>query len=539
LQFQAAVRDKYRIYKEIGRGGMAVVYEAEDLSLERRVALKFLLPDYAQDNEVLERFRREAIVASKLEHTAIVPIYNIEKADRFWYIVMKLVDGQNLKQILHEKGRLSVEEVIAILRPLASALDYAHENGVIHRDIKSSNFLITKGGRAYLTDFGIAKAVDAMQVTRTGSIVGTPEYMSPEQAEGQVCDDRADIYSFGIVAYEMLMGYPPFKGETPFATALKHIHEEIQFPGGTTPELIAIFRKCLAKSPNKRYQSASALIHDLERGALATSPAEREQSKSAGETRSPGNTPRRLVMETRQPPAMDTGQRAMPERRQGRTIALPLVTGAILVVLLLLILPDSSRRDQTDLSGVTGAPTSTPSVGSQRAQISSDTSSPLSLGMKSESATTKRPPTPHGVAQAKDQLVLSISSRLNQGAELRAYIIPRVDPQYGSVGRVKGEFGNDVLSIGGRLANGRDFEMTSAEYVLQKAVVRDLRLPAEVKFTGIGEYVIVLLASGSGSDTKAILGFRPFDVAPDGSVANFDGLEFSGSRKIVSFEIEE
>ena len=541
-QFQSAIAGKYKIRRELGKGGMAVVYEAEDLALERRVALKFLLPDFSQDDEVLERFRREAIVASKLDHPAIVPIYNIGKADRYWYIVMKYIDGDNLKHFLQQKGKFSIQEATALLAPIARALDYAHENGVIHRDVKSSNFLMSKSGKPFLSDFGIAKAVDSMQVTRTGAIVGTPEYMSPEQADGRVCDHRADLYSFGVVIYELLIGRPPFKGETPFATALKHIHEEVEFPGGTPSDLIAILRKSLAKAPAKRYQSAQAIIHDLESVSGKSVPSEGDKTPVSRRVADREKTPQRVTPEGHLTPAKETEPKSPVPRVKKKNFTLPLVAGLIIFIFIMLLLPDSGTKNQGTGTKLTNSPAMTMTTTTPpEVSVLPDTSHPSQPARKDTSkATPRTSPSSTSImpSSAKEELILNISSPMPGSDELRAYIVPSVDAQYGDIECVKDEAGNNVLKVGSRMANGSDLELTSAAYVERNAVVKDLRLPAVTKFPRTGGFIIVVLGGGSGAGERDIRGYKPFHVEKDGNVANFDGMEFSGNQRIVSFIIE-
>ncbi|MGD2206891.1 MAG: serine/threonine-protein kinase, partial [Anaerolineae bacterium] len=258
----------YEIVDEIGRGGMAVVYKAWQPSLERYVALK-VLPEYFQhDPEFLARFHREAKAAAKLNHPNIVTVYDTGKVDGRHYIAMEYVEGGSLRERLG-KGPLDLDEVQRILIQVADALDHAHAHGLIHRDIKPANILFTgdpdeqSGHRPKVTDFGIAQAADGTRLTRSGAILGTPEYMAPEQAKGEAVDRRADLYALGVVLYLMLTGQAPFRGTTPHATLHAVIYDPPPPPRQLNPELSpamqTVVLKALAKHPEDRFQSGKAL----------------------------------------------------------------------------------------------------------------------------------------------------------------------------------------------------------------------------------------------------------------------------------------
>jgi serine/threonine-protein kinase len=225
---EAAVAGLYEIEAEIGRGGMAVVYRARDVRLRRRVAIKVLPPELAYRTEVRTRFLREAEMAARLSHPHIVPIYSVDETEGLVYFVMGLVDGESLASRLHHEPRPSLDFVRRVLREVADALGYAHGQGVVHRDIKPDNILLEAStGRALVTDFGIARAAEGDQrLTATGIAVGTPAYMSPEQAMGErAVDGRADLYALGIVGYQMLAGELPFQATNTPAMLMKHLSE--------------------------------------------------------------------------------------------------------------------------------------------------------------------------------------------------------------------------------------------------------------------------------------------------------------------------
>jgi hypothetical protein len=271
---------QYQIIEEIGRGGMSIVYRAFQTSLNRYVALKVLPPQMAIDQDFVARFQREAIAAAGLRHPNIVVIHDVGGQDGLYYIVMEYLTGVTLGKLLQSGGPLPVARVIAIMRQVASALDYAHAHQLIHRDIKPSNIMIDEHDQAKLMDFGVARAGDSAGLTRTGMIVGTPEYMSPEQAQGVDIDHRSDLYSFGVVLYEMLTGHVPFERKTPHAVLLAHISETPPAlrdrVTGIAPRVEAVVQRMLAKDPAQRYPNATVMVDDLARavgGTPATVPA--------------------------------------------------------------------------------------------------------------------------------------------------------------------------------------------------------------------------------------------------------------------------
>ncbi|HEU5015222.1 MAG TPA: protein kinase [Roseiflexaceae bacterium] len=257
---------RYQITGVLGRGGMAAVYRAHDTGLRRDVALKVLYPHYGTDPSLLERFQREAIVAARLDHPNIVPIYDVGEEDGFVYIAMKLLHGRSLADRLREEPILPVDELVPIVEQIASALDYAHARGVIHRDIKAGNILLEPPDRVLLADFGIAKSLDAPGMTSTGVLIGTPDYMAPEQIANQAVDGRADIYALGVLVFRALTGRLPFEGSTE-QVLLGHLHGTIPDPSMLMPSLPvavdAVVQKALARQPAQRYSKAGEFVHDL------------------------------------------------------------------------------------------------------------------------------------------------------------------------------------------------------------------------------------------------------------------------------------
>ncbi len=261
------LKEEYDIVEELGRGGMAIVFKARERQLERDVAIKVLPFSLAFDKEFVERFQREARTSAKLEHPNIIPIYRVGKSGRVIYFVMKFLRGKPLSSVLAARGTLPPGEIRLVLAQVGRALAYAHKGGIVHRDIKPDNIMFDEHGHAVVTDFGIAKAATGGKLTGTGMSIGTPHYMSPEQARAQALDGRSDLYSLGVVAYQCLTGKVPFDGEDSFSIGYKHIMEEVPTPpleSADRRELFEVIRKMMAKSPDDRFQSADELVLGLE-----------------------------------------------------------------------------------------------------------------------------------------------------------------------------------------------------------------------------------------------------------------------------------
>ncbi|WP_040948595.1 Stk1 family PASTA domain-containing Ser/Thr kinase, partial [Gorillibacterium massiliense] len=259
---------RYEIIEIIGGGGMALVYRARDILLNRIVAVKVLRPQFVHDEEFIQRFRREGQSAAALSHPNIVSIYDVGQRGDIHFIVMEYVEGTTLNDLIKERAPLQVEEAVNIASQICDALDHAHSNQIIHRDIKPHNILIGRNGRVKVTDFGIARAGASSSITQTGSVVGSVHYFSPEHAKGTLAGAKSDLYSLGIVLYQMLTGKLPFSGESPVSVALKHLQENVPEPRKVNPlipqSVENVILKAMRKNPDNRYQSAREMLADLE-----------------------------------------------------------------------------------------------------------------------------------------------------------------------------------------------------------------------------------------------------------------------------------
>ena len=262
------INDRYEIIRSIGEGGMANVYLAQDTILDRKVAVKILRGDLAEDEKFVRRFQREAISASSLNDPNIVEVYDVGEDDGKYFIVMEYVQGLTLKQLIKKRGSLTLPEVVDIMLQLTSAVAHAHESYIIHRDIKPQNVIILEDGRVKIMDFGIAVALNAGEFTQTNSVMGTVYYIPPEQANGGAATIKSDIYSLGILMYELVTGHVPFKGDNPVEVAIKHMNEPIPSICEYDPEMPQsienIILRASAKNPRNRYESAWEMHEDLE-----------------------------------------------------------------------------------------------------------------------------------------------------------------------------------------------------------------------------------------------------------------------------------
>ena len=261
------INDRYEIIKTIGEGGMANVYLANDTILDRKVAIKVLRGDLSNDEKFIRRFKREALSVSNLSHPNIVEVYDVGEEDGNYYIVMEYIEGKTLKQLLQKRGALTLNEVIDIMTQLTDGLAHAHEAYIIHRDIKPQNIMIEDNGLVKITDFGIAMALNSTQLTQTNSVMGSVHYLPPEQANGKGSTVKSDIYSLGILMYELLTGSVPFEGESAVSIALKHFQNDIPSVRQRHPEipqpLENVVLKATAKEITDRYKTVNEMYADI------------------------------------------------------------------------------------------------------------------------------------------------------------------------------------------------------------------------------------------------------------------------------------
>ena len=324
MQPATTINDRYVVSRPLGGGGMGEVFLARDRVLERDVALKVLRGQYAENEEFVERFRREAVNVASLSHPNIVSVHDRGEAeDGSYYMAMEYVPGGTLKERIDRDGPLPPATASAVAVQIADALGAAHEQGVVHRDVKPQNVLVSATGDVKVADFGIARAAAADVISGTSTVLGTARYMSPEQAMGEVVGPASDLYSLGVVLYEMLTGEAPFEADTPIAVSMKQVNEPPRPPKeirGEVPEgLNAVVLKLLAKDPAARYASAAALIAELDRLAAGGAPADAPAGVTAGVPA--GGTTNETQTEPLRPAAADAGRHRRRRRRLPRYVA--------------------------------------------------------------------------------------------------------------------------------------------------------------------------------------------------------------------------
>ena len=274
---------RYTIIEELGRGGMGNVYKANDTELGEKVALKLIKPKIASDHKTIERFRNELKLARRIRHKNVCQMFDLAKEGDKYYITMEYVPGEDLKSFIRRSRQLSIKGSVYIARQVCEGLIEAHKHGIIHRDLKPSNIMIDREGNVRIMDFGIARLLKSKGITGSGIMIGTPEYMSPEQVDGDKVDSRADIYSLGVILYEIVSGQLPFEGDTPLSIAVKHKQEMPEDPRTHNPDtplgLSRVILKCLEKNRDDRYGSFDALLADLEQVDMTVPSTERELPK--------------------------------------------------------------------------------------------------------------------------------------------------------------------------------------------------------------------------------------------------------------------
>lgn len=338
----SVVDGRYRVLSRLGAGGMADVWLAEDTHLQRQVALKVLHRRFAQDREFVERFRREAESAAGLQHPNVVAVYDRGEFEGTYYIAMQYVEGPTLKQLI-DRG-ISVEQAVALIRQVLEAARFAHRNGIVHRDLKPQNVIVDAEGKAVVTDFGIARA-GVSEITQTGSVMGTPHYLSPEQAQGHDVTSVSDLYSIGVILYEALTGRVPFEGESAVAVAMKQVSQVPQRPSSVnprvTPALDAVVMRALEKDPGQRFQSADAFIAALDA-------AMREPGGAAGSTAAFAPLPPVVAI-----PEEAAEEAEAEERKRRRWLWIGLAVAAIIGIVIGLAL---TRKTTTTVPNVKNNP---------------------------------------------------------------------------------------------------------------------------------------------------------------------------------------
>ncbi len=343
MESSRVLSDRYALISHLARGGMADVWVAEDRLLGRQVAVKILHGQYAASEAFVERFRREAQAAANLSHANIVAVYDWGEDGDTYFMVMELVQGRNLRDVIRSEGALLPRRVAEIGAEVCVAVSVAHNQGLVHRDIKPANVLLTPDGAVKVADFGIARAWDDSEsLTKTGAVIGTATYFSPEQAQGKTADARSDIYSVGVVMYELLTGSPPFSGESPVAVAYQHVQQQPEPPSKLNPNvppgLEAIVLKAMAKDPVIRYQSAAEMVEDIDRLLAGQVPLAAPQNEE----------PTRMMTSANLPPVPDQAPATRPDppppqqdralyREPGRTDRTTLTIGIIASLALLLL----------------------------------------------------------------------------------------------------------------------------------------------------------------------------------------------------------
>ncbi len=361
--------DRYEVGPMIGSGGMAEVYEGRDRLLARRVAIKVLLTQYSRDHSFLTRFKREAQSAASLSHPNIVGVYDTGVQDGTNFIVMEYIEGRTLRDVIRTEGPMAPEHVVAVTADVCSALGAAHARGIIHRDIKPANIMITSEGQVKVMDFGIARATASESITQTAAVVGTAQYISPEQAQATGVDARSDLYSLGVCLYEMLCGRVPFTGNTPVAIAYQHVRDAppplAQLNPNIPEPLQAIAMKAMAKEPEFRYQSAAEFRADLERArhgqpvsAMSDSAATMAMAGTSAQTAHMGGSPTQSFQPAPDPYGRD-GYDDEEEGRKGGGIASKIlvflaVVAVVAGLVVLLLTFTGNQPDQVTMPDVTG-----------------------------------------------------------------------------------------------------------------------------------------------------------------------------------------
>ncbi|MCU1372957.1 MAG: serine/threonine protein kinase with sensor(s) [Actinomycetia bacterium] len=516
---------RYELHRRIARGGMADVYLARDLLLDRPVALKVLFPEFSTDQGFVERFRREAQSAANLSHPNIVSIYDWGEEDGTYFIVMEYVEGRSLAQILRDEGALLPDRAADITTDIAAALGFAHRNGVIHRDVKPGNVLLSPLGQVKVTDFGIARAVSTQDnLTQTGTVMGTATYFSPEQARGEQVDPRSDVYSLGVVLYELLTGEPPFTGDNPVAVAYKHVQEQADRPTLRNPHipaaLEAVVMKALAKNPANRYASADDLAADLRRfrdgrPVLAEGILPDEELTSAVAPARGGPPPGA----TTAVPRMD-GTRAVPVGTQGEWYEEPpkrsptflIVLGVLLVLLVALLVLFAKNLGV----GNNAAQAKVPSVVGM--QVDEATKALQDAGFSVDPKTESQPDKAEGIVLSQDP---EAGTKIKKGDKVTIHVNsgqPAV-PVPTLVGKTEAEARKllDDAGLVGDFQPQADDTVPQGEVISQDPASGELPKGSVVKVTyssGAGETQVPDVSGLTATAAANQLGRAGFEVVP-------------------------
>jgi eukaryotic-like serine/threonine-protein kinase len=432
---------RYRIMRKLGSGGMADVYLAEDEELGRRVAIKILNDKYAPDEQFVERFRREAKNAAGLSHPNIVSIYDRGEAEGTYYIAMEYLDGRSLKELVVARGPLPIPDAIAATRQVLAALRFAHRKGVVHRDIKPHNVMADADGRLKVTDFGIARA-GVSQMTEAGSIIGTAQYLSPEQARGAPVDQRSDLYSMGIVLYEMLTGQVPFTGESPVEIAMKHLSDTPRPPSllrpDIPPDLDMVVLRALAKSPDDRFQTAEEMDTELERVAAGVGvTAETADAATAVLSGAALEGAQTAIVPPRRPPTEARPSYRYAEPPPRRRAVWPWILALLLVVAAAVAGWYAFGQIQDSLGGSDTA--SVPYVVSMREDLAVQMLNSKGLG----ATVHRKPNSTQKIGQVYEQGTVA-GARVNKGTKIDVYV--SLGPPKSHVPGVVGKSNNDAIA---------------------------------------------------------------------------------------------
>ena len=398
---------RYEVGRLLGTGGMAEVYEGHDRLLARRVAIKILLAQYAHDPAFLARFRREAQAAASLSHPNIVGVFDTGSEGDTWFIVMELVAGNTLRDLIHLHGPVHPARAAEICSEVAGALAVAHARGIVHRDVKPGNVMLTTEGKVKVMDFGIARATAVPSITQTSAVVGTAQYIAPEQAQGLEVDARSDVYSLGCCLYEMVTGQVPFTGPTPVAIAYRHVREDPTPPRALNPDVpVPLERVCLkamAKRPEDRYQTAAEMQRDLERVRVGepvtvAGPLPSQQTTQALGAAGYGEATTVLGGGAAAGGRAARYAEEVPEQRRGSVgwvlaaiLALVVVGLAAYFITRAVTSPTTSPR--TTVTAPTTAPSTAPTTSGQTTTSESSTSGTTTTTRRQTTTTTTRPPT--------------------------------------------------------------------------------------------------------------------------------------------------